>query len=365
MEKQPIYESVYHDIIDRIKSGELQPGNKIPGEYELMAHYGVSRTTIRRTMKLLEDCNLIYRIKKAGTFLNGKLRQTGAARIIPFVIPSDAPAYASAAQAISLLNNCFVPVYTTQNLPSLERKYLESLLNTSIDALVIYPCSSQRNMDLLSGFLNRKIPVVFLDRGYLGFNCPLITSDNKFGMTQLIEHLIGIGHRKIAYFAIDEFMYTSEEERFTGYCQTLIRHNIPLRNEYIFWISSLHQKTSFTEQQNVVTKSYQQTVRDFQTMEDPPTAICCCNDYSARSLITAFEEVGIRCPEDISVTGFDDSEAATSGTPQLTTAAQSFRTMGEKAVEIALELCAGNPVRQIYHVSTKILLRDSIRALSE
>lgn len=365
MRKQPLYESVYHDIIDRIKTGKIQPGDRLPGEYELMAQYNVSRTTIRRTMKLLEGCNLIYRVKKSGTYLNGKPQHSGAAKIIPLVIPGGEPAYASAAQAVSLLNNCFVPVYTSQNLPTLERKHLESLLNTNIDALVIYPCSSQRNMDLLSGFLNRQIPVVFLDRGYLGFNCPLVTSDNKWGMSKIVERLIELGHRKIAYFAIDEFMYTSEEERFSGYCQTLIKHNIPLRNEYIFWTNNMHQKASSTEQLDAFTRAYRQTVRDFLEMKEPPTAVCCCNDYSARALITAFGESGIRCPEDISVTGFDDSDVATSEYPQITTVAQSFRTMGERAMEVALELCDDKPVRQIHYVSTKIISRDSMRAIEE
>ena len=87
MRKQPLYESVYHDIIDRIKTGKIQPGDRLPGEYELMAQYNVSRTTIRRTMKLLEGCNLIYRVKKSGTYLNGKPQHSGAAKIIPLVIP--------------------------------------------------------------------------------------------------------------------------------------------------------------------------------------------------------------------------------------------------------------------------------------
>ena len=93
--------------------------------------------------------------------------------------------------------------------------------------------------------------------------------------------------------------------------------------------------------------------------------MCCCNDYSARALITAFGEAGIRCPEDISVTGFDDSDVATSEYPQITTVAQSFRTMGERAMEVALELCDDKPVRQIHYVTTKIISRDSMRAIEE
>ena len=364
MEKKPLYETVYNDFIDKIKSGKLAPGEKLPGEFELMAQYGVSRTTVRHAMKRLEECNLIYRIKKAGTFLNGKPKDSDTAKIIPLLLPDNKSSFVRAAQAFSLLHNCFAPVYASQNLPSLERKHLESLLHTNLDALVMYPCTGHRNMDLLSQMITRKIPIVFLDRSYLGLNCPLVTSDNKWGMSQLVEYLFSLGHRRIAYFAIDEFMYTSEQERFSGYCQTLLKYNLSLRNEYIFR-TNLHRKDSVNEQFDAFTRAYHQTVRDFLEMKNPPTAVCCCNDYSARALVNAFREAGVRCPEDVSVSGFDNNEAATVEFPQLTTAAQSFRTMGERAMEIALDLCAGQPVKQIHYISTKIIKRESVAPLAD
>lgn len=220
-------------------------------------------------------------------------------------------------------------------------------------------------MDLISRFICKKVPIVFLDRGYLGFSCPLVTADNRYGMADLVHLLFEYGHRKIAFFAIDEFMYSSENDRFTGYCQALINHGIPVNNDYVFWTTSLHRKSLQDEQADAVAKACQQAVKVFTENPEPPTAVCCCNDNYARALIDAFGEAGFSCPNDISVAGFDDNDAALIDKPFLTTVKQSFRTIGERAITVAMDMCAGKTVRPINYVSTKIIIRESVRVIAD
>lgn len=360
------YKEIYNDIINNIQAQKLLPGDKLPTEEQLMETYNVSRTTIRKALKLLENANLIYRIKKAGTFLNGKTNRNSASKIIPFIFPKndDTIKVINVMQTFALLNNCFVPMHDSKNNPEEERKILLSFLNTNINALLIYSCSKQKNIDLLSEFIIKKIPVIFIDRSYFGLDSPLVSSDNKRGMYALVSRLISMGHKRIAYFAISDIMFTSESNRFTGYCSALIDKGIPLRKEYIFRQSTFDERDTTTEQQNSFTLSCINAVNNIINMTERPSVICCNNDNSARTIINLLAEQGIRCPEDISVTGFDDSPLATSEYPCITTVAQSFDKIGEAAINVAINILKNQPVTTITNVETKIIERDTVSVLN-
>ena len=86
--EKTLYSAVYNDIISKIKSGQLKVGEKLPTEIELTKIYGVSRITVARALKDLAESNLIYRVKKSGTFVNGKLDHS-TPLIIPAILPFD------------------------------------------------------------------------------------------------------------------------------------------------------------------------------------------------------------------------------------------------------------------------------------
>ena len=92
-DKGKLYLFVYNDILNKIRSGHYRPGDKLPTEMELSDLYSVSRVTARRSLAMLENINLIYRIKKSGTFVNGKKNASSAQRIIPVILrPFSIPA---------------------------------------------------------------------------------------------------------------------------------------------------------------------------------------------------------------------------------------------------------------------------------
>ncbi len=348
------YNKIYNDIIDSVKNGTLVPGDKLLTEKELMDKYAVSRTTVRNALQQLERMNLIYRIKKSGTFLNGKKGR------VPMIIPIITPVnvLSDNAQNMMLQNNCFSPIYITKNDWMTEAKALHAVLNTHIDALIIYPSSTKKNIENLSKIRIKGIPVVFLDRRYLGFDCPLITANNKAGMFKLVSRLISMGHEKIAYLAIGDVMHSSEVDRFTGYCQAHIHHNIPVRQSYVFKVDAAKKDSAGLE------ASYRAIARKLVKTKDRPTAVCCINDNVAKQFIDLLREVGLECPRDISVTGFDDNkDIALQSKPPLTTVAQPFKELAESAVLAALDLLANNHVPQVNMVDVKIIERESVRAI--
>ncbi|HEY7008012.1 MAG TPA: substrate-binding domain-containing protein, partial [Jatrophihabitantaceae bacterium] len=92
----------------------------------------------------------------------------------------------------------------------------------------------------------------------------------------------------------------------------------------------------------------------------PPTAIFAGNDESALGVLEAARSRGLRVPEDLSLVGFDDTEAARVASPPLTTVAQPLRKMGAVALRTALRLAAGERVDS-HHVelATELVVRGS------
>ena len=132
--KETLYNKVYNDLIAKIQSGKLKVGDKLPTELELTEIYGVSRITVAHALKNLSDANLIYRVKRSGTFVNGKLNRN-APLIVPVVLPfvEDLNEIMMGIQNTALTFNTFTPFYNSKNNLERERKILTEVLSLKPD----------------------------------------------------------------------------------------------------------------------------------------------------------------------------------------------------------------------------------------
>jgi DNA-binding LacI/PurR family transcriptional regulator len=94
-------------------------------------------------------------------------------------------------------------------------------------------------------------------------------------------------------------------------------------------------------------------------LADPPTAVCCYNDMTALGAMRAIRARGLRVPEDVSVTGFDDLFFAEYLEPQLTTVRQPMRRMGQMAMENLLKLMSGEDSVAQVKVEAELIVRGS------
>ena len=94
-------------------------------------------------------------------------------------------------------------------------------------------------------------------------------------------------------------------------------------------------------------------------LADPPTAVCCYNDMTALGAMRAIRARGLRVPEDVSVTGFDDLFFAAYLEPPLTTVRQPMRRMGEMAMENLLKLMSGEDSVAQIKVEAELIVRGS------
>lgn len=152
-----------------------------------------------------------------------------------------------------------------------------------------------------------------------------IESDEENGAYEIVRHLIKHGHRRIFHLAGDSGLLGAER-RLRGYQRALASARIPFD-------ASLVVEAGFS---STIGRRAVAAWLKANRSKTLPDAIFCASDTMAVGCLEALAEAGIRVPEDISVTGFDDSLAARTTLPQLTTVRQPLRMMGMKAVETLL-----------------------------
>ncbi len=351
MKKETLYNSVYNDIIAKIKSGEYKVGDKLPTEIEMTKIYGVSRITVSHALKDLADTNMIYRVKRSGTFVNGKLNHN-----MPLVIPAILPFEENfndimkGIQSAGLTANIFTPFYNSKNNIKLERNYLGEILKNNLDGLIVYPCVSYENLDLYAEILSRNIPIVCVDRPIEGLDTPLVATTNADCMCRIVNRLVQQGHTKIGFFSICEQMASTESERFKGYCRGLIDNKLPIIKDYIFNTSDMHKREiSLTqEQQQVIFRKYvKREVNKYLALSDKPTAVCCLNDSTLDTFCRVAKQLGIRIPEDLTVTGFDCADLEMAKNRGFISVQQDFLKLGSTAVKFMLNILNGTPCNSV------------------
>jgi DNA-binding LacI/PurR family transcriptional regulator len=169
-----------------------------------------------------------------------------------------------------------------------------------------------------------RMPIVLLDAGHS--DLVSIQIDDIDGGRQATQHLVDLGHTRIAYISDpihSAFKFQASLRRLEGYKQVLAEHGIPFRPEY-------HRQGEHGRH-----VAYRLT-QELLELDDPPTAIFAASDTQALGVIEAIRQIGMRVPEDVSVVGYDDIEMA--AYVGLTTIHQPMYQSGVEAVNALFQL---------------------------
>jgi DNA-binding LacI/PurR family transcriptional regulator len=179
---------------------------------------------------------------------------------------------------------------------------------------------------------------------------PCLAPKNAYGAQLAVQHLIALGHRRIAYVGDafpDRYGFPTSEERYRGYCEALQAAGIPLRLDYV----------RFGEHGQEVAR---QLGAELLRLPEPPTAIFAMSDMQALGILAAARELHIPVPQQLSVIGFDDLEVA--HYVGLTTIRQHMHQSGALAIEMLLKLLAGDPTWQAIQLPLPELIVRSTTA---
>jgi len=183
--------------------------------------------------------------------------------------------------------------------------------------------------DLIYIAQQKGIPTVLVGHPLPETEIPAVVSDGRSGAFQAVNHLIELGHKKIAIMTGEPLFDPITSERLDGYRFALQKAGLEERKEYIIQADYGKPKTAID------------ATNELLSLPDPPTAIFCTSDSLAYRTYQAIKANGLSIPKDISVVGFDDitaPEYAALPEPELTTINVDRRQMGISSVEILFDL---------------------------
>lgn len=301
---------------------------------------GVSRETREEVLRIAADIG--YVVNRSAQKLSG-----GRNGIIGIITPTLDNQFASelilgvarAARAVGYETL----LYTVFDEDRDAHRNLIGLLPQFADGVVAVLPRESAWFDTLTA---ARMPVVLIDQRGSLTSFPSISVDSYGGACLAVEHLVQLGHRRIAFIAGDETIEGVKDRR-RAYTDTLERHGLP-RSADLVTKGDLSQMKGFEAASRLL------------KLAEPPTAIFAANDLSAFGAIAAVGEAGLRVPDDVSVVGFDDIPMAAQVHPALTTVRQPFQQMAKAAVNSLLATMAGAeaPAARIT-LPAELIVRDS------
>jgi len=208
-----------------------------------------------------------------------------------------------------------------------ERGYIEDMLSFQVEGLLLAPVG-ERSRPNLRVLRKNNVPFVLIDRTIGGYDGDLVQGDSVGGARKLVEHLIGLGHRRIG-MVTETAEVSTARDRLEGYRQALEHAGIAYSPELVL-------EASATD----VGSAHDATLA-LLDLPEPPTAIFSVNNIAVVGVAEATRERGLRIPEDIAVVCFDDIEHASRFHPFLTVMAQPAETFGTIATQLLLDRLAG------------------------
>ena len=302
--------------------------------------YGVAAATFSRVMGVVEDLGY------ESSLVASSLRRTQT-NVIGILVADFEPFSTELLKAIATANAGSGYELLAYSGPSgeanddrrvgWELRSLSRLGGTLIDgAIIVTPTVLLHNTS---------IPIVAVDPHTGQAGPSTVVSDNAAGARTATEHLIGLGHRRIAHIR-GRVDLESAQLREAGYRESLAAAGIPFD-------PSLVRDGAYRAPET------DKAAHELLTSPHRPTAIFAANDLSAIRVLHVAAELGLRVPEDLSVIGFDDVPEAAAATPQLTTMAQPLGDMGAAALNILIKHLRGDDTLQHVHLPAELIVRAS------
>lgn len=266
--------------------------------------------------------------------------------IIPDITNPFFPAVVRAVEDVAFPHRFHLVLCNSDDDPKKEASYLNELQSYLPAGLLLIPApdSQLREPPLHNG---RLTPSVCIDRKPRGWKGDVVRADNESGSYAAVRHLIDYGHRDIAIVTGPSHLAVVKE-RFAGFRRALKEANLTPPPFYI-------ARAEFDRLSGL------EAGLRLLRLSSRPTAIFAVNDMMAMGVLLALRELGLRCPEDVAVVGFDNLDVTELFQPPLTTVEQPAYQMGATAADLLLQRIGGfDEAPQEIVLATKLVRRSSV-----
>lgn len=329
-----------------------QPSTKVT-VHSVAERAGVSIATVSRVMSNNPSVNpeMAERVRRAASELgyrpsaSAQGLASGRTQTVGLVVPNLGNPYFSdliksvassaGAEGYRLL------VADSNEHTSEELDLAQSLLRGADGLILVSPRLDRSDLVELG---SNKHPVVLVNRVEVGVGLPSVSVDNYSAMLDLAGHLVQMGHRKIVYMSGPELSWQENERRRA--VQQIVGFGVEL---------AIVNSGGTTDEGYAATD---------EAWLHQPSAIMCFNDLCALGVVARLGELGIRVPDQVSVTGFDDISFAKYASPRLTTAVSPQGELGRRAWELMRQVLDGRTPPTPDPLRAPIVVRESVRNLN-
>ncbi|NWJ48986.1 MAG: LacI family DNA-binding transcriptional regulator [Chloroflexi bacterium] len=327
---------------------------------EVADRAGVSTMTVSR---VLNDSNRVQpetrqkverAIAELGYVPNGLARGLSSQKtgVVALIVPDVANPFFTklvrGAENVAWHNGFRAILCNTENDLNREKAYLQDMTAQRVEGLIIAPTSDQTRQHL-KALEQHNIPVVMVDRSVEGLEYDLVEGDNQTGARRLVEHLISLGHRNIA-FINGPLNISTSRDRLKGYRQALEAAQLSYKSELVI-------------QTKVDQNGGYQAAKKILKLKERPDAIFAVNNLVAVGVVQAAEEIGLAIPKNLALVCFDDIEYASIICPFLTVMAQPAESFGTIALQLLLDRISGRAIEQRHvTLAAELIIRESCGA---
>jgi LacI family transcriptional regulator len=250
-----------------------------------------------------------------------------------------------AVEDVAQENGYNVILCNTDEDPAKETQYLRVLMEKRVDGIIL--ATTAGSLRMVREVRWRRIPLVLFDRELPGVATDTAKVDGVLGGRLATEHLLGLGHRRIAIIH-GPVVRSTGAERLQGYLLAL-------------QAAGVRPDPALIREGNFKQDSGRELARQLLDLSPPPTALFCTNNLMTVGALQALGERGVRIPSDLSLVGYDDMEWWTLTHPPLTTVGQPVYDLGREAMRLLLEQIGAKGRRRPQRVVLRpeLILRES------
>lgn len=351
------YQIIAEKIRSQIKNGEYRKGDKLPSENFLCNKYHISRQSIRKAYKTLEEQGYTYSVQGSGNFVKNTLAASKSKNVGVILSYTHSHVFTSITMGCEQIlreRGYGMQLSITQNSFELEGKCLELMSPDKISGLIVEGTKSafpNPYIHYYQNLLKQGIPIVFIHNYYTNLETPCIMMDDVNVSKKLTQMLLDAGHTKIAgIFKEDDLQGI---RRFQGYAETLSKAGLQVDDRYLWWFHSDHDMWL----QNKYNVEY--SLDDLMEC----TALVCYNDMLAEEIYHDLSQKGVRIPQDLSIVGFDNQNVKLNDEYYLTSVQHPRRKLGETAAALVCDMIEKGPdiaPRKPIIMPSTLVIRNSI-----
>lgn len=344
--KKPKYRQLADALRETIRHN-LNSGEKLETENEMVARYGVSRQTVRQALSILENEGLIIRRQGSGIYVSEpdarRPMQQGREKAITFVSTYISeyvfPSIIRGAEEVLRDAGYSLNLCQTENRIEWERKIISSCIDDPPAGMIVEGTKTalpNPNVPLYQRLLQAGVPIVFINGYYPNLdNTIYVVTDDRQGGRDAVTYLLKKGHKHIGgIFKADDLQ---GHERYAGFAENLIENDADLLDERVLWFTTENRdQVLFGDNGRLLINKFADC-----------SAVVCYNDQIAVRIIDVFVRGGLDVPREKAVISFDNSHYADLSAIKITSLDHPKENLGRAAAEKLLMMIEGKKEKSL------------------